>query len=219
MRPVRSVATPSDAPARVAGVILAAGTSSRLGRPKQLLDICGEPLVRGVARIALASRLDTVTVVIGNAADQVAPLLDDLDVTVAFNGSYGSGQASSLKAGVRAVPANADAVLLLLVDQPTVEPATINAVIEGFEGSQAAIVQARYEGAVPGHPVLFRRELIPELQAVEGDEGGRGIIRRHRHAVRYVEFDREVPPDIDTDADYRRVLSILSPPSEHDQKL
>jgi molybdenum cofactor cytidylyltransferase len=191
----------------VAGVILAAGESRRLGRPKQLLDVGGEPLARRVARIALLSQLDPVTVVVGQAADQVGKWLEDLDVAVAFNPDFETGQASSIRAGLRALPSDAAAVLFLLGDQPTVTSAITDAVIAEFRASRADIVQARYAGLISGHPVLFTRSLVPELLEITGDEGGRAIIRRRD--VRYVDFDEEPPPDIDTEADYQRVLTML----------
>lgn len=201
----------ADNSPRVAGVILAAGLSSRLGRPKQLLDFGGEPLVRRVARVALMSRLNPVIVVVGNAADQIAPRLDDLNVAIALNPDFASGQASSLKAGIRAIPQVADAVLFLLGDQPTIEPEVIDAVIDEYGTSGADIVQARYGGDTAGHPVLFSRRLIPELMNLEGDEGGRSIIRSLGGAVQYVDFDQMPPPDIDTESDYQRVLELLGP--------
>jgi molybdenum cofactor cytidylyltransferase len=191
----------------VAGIILAAGESRRLGRPKQLLDVGGEPLVRRIARNALLSKLDWVTVVVGNAADQVGQWLDDLDVAIALNPDFASGQSSSMRAGLRALPSDAAAVMFLLGDQPTVTSGMIDAVIAEFRSSRADVVQARYAGAIPGHPVLFAGSLVPELMEITGDEGGRGVMRHHE--VRYVEFDANSPPDIDTEADYQRVLDEL----------
>ena len=205
------MATHTDRPARVAGVILAAGTSSRLGRPKQLLDFGGEPLVRRVARIALATNLDSVTIVLGAAARDIEPLLGDLSVVIVTNPDFARGQASSMQAGIRAVPADTDAILFLLGDQPTIEIATVNSVIDEFGHSGAAIVQAQYAGDVSGHPVLFSESLVPELMSIDGDEGGRGIIRRHHKAVRHVNFDQAPPPDIDTEEDYQHVLSRMNP--------
>jgi molybdenum cofactor cytidylyltransferase len=83
----------------------------------------------------------------------------------------------------------------------------IDAVIAEFRSSRADVAQARYAGAIPGHPVLFAGSLVPELMEITGDEGGRGVMRHHE--VRYVEFDANPPPDIDTEADYQRVLDEL----------
>jgi molybdenum cofactor cytidylyltransferase len=88
-----------------------------------------------------------------------------------------------------------------------VTSAITDAVIAEFRASRADIVQARYAGLISGHPVLFTRSLVPELLEITGDEGGRAIIRRRD--VRYVDFDEEPPPDIDTEADYQRVLTML----------
>jgi molybdenum cofactor cytidylyltransferase len=216
MRADRSVATPPEGRPRVAGVILAAGLSSRLGRPKQLLDIAGEPLVRRIARIALQSQLDSVTVVVGNAAEKIVPRLGDLNVAIVLNQDFEVGQASSITAGIESLPHDADAVLFLLGDQPTVAPEVIDAVIDAFLRSKADVVQARYGDSIPGHPVLFSRALVPELMQLTGDEGGRSILLRHD--VRYVDYVHEAPPDIDTEEDYQQVLNILNAPPEHNPK-
>ena len=194
--------------ARVVGVILAAGTSSRLGQPKQLLTIDGEPIVKRVARAALAAQLAHVIVVVGHAADQIGPWLDDLDIGIALNPDFEAGQASSLRRGIRAIPADADAVLFLLGDQPTLETAAIDSVINAYRQGGCPIVQARYRDR-PGHPVLFDRGLFPELMAVAGDLGARDVIRDHAAGVRFVDIDTDAPPDIDTDADYRQLLELL----------
>jgi len=178
----------------------------------------GEPLVRRVARAALLSRLNLVIVVVGNAADQIAPWLDDLNLAIALNPDFASGQASSLKAGIRAIPQVAEAVLFMLGDQPTIEPDLIDAVIDEYGTSGADIVQARYGGDTPGHPVLFGRRFTPELMNLEGDEGGRSIIRSHGSTVQYVDFDQIPPPDIDTEDDYHRVLVHLNLLADHDAK-
>lgn len=203
------MATPPDRPVRVAGVILAAGASSRLGRPKQLLDFGGQPLIRRVVRIALESRLDSVTVVLGAATDQIEPFLFDMDVAVVINPDFESGQASSMRAGLSSLSEDVEAVIFLLGDQPTMTAENVDAVITSFQGSGAEIVQARYAGGVSGHPVLFSRTLVPDLTSITGDEGARGVIRTHRDNVRYVDFDHEPPPDIDTSEDYTRVLKYL----------
>jgi molybdenum cofactor cytidylyltransferase len=194
---------------RVTGIILAAGESRRLGRPKQLLDIGGEPCVRRVARIALQTDIDDVIVVIGAAADQIGPYLDDLDVGVSLNPRFRDGQATSVTAGLRVVPDSTAGVLFLLGDQPTIEPGTVDAVIREWDLSETPIVQGRYRGAV-GHPVLVARSLFDELRALTGDQGARTVIRKHLADVRYVDVDAEPPPDIDTEDDYQRVLALLS---------
>jgi molybdenum cofactor cytidylyltransferase len=195
--------------ARVAGIILAAGESKRLGRPKQLLDICDEPMIRWVTRIALAADLDSVTLVLGSAADRIQPLLAKLDVAVVKNPDFASGQASSMRAGLAAIPPEARAALFLLGDQPTIDAGMIDKVVSAYRASSAPIVQSRFAGGAIGHPVLFDCSLFPELMAVGGDVGGRTVAQAHAELVHYVDFDCEQPPDIDTEADYRAVTDQI----------
>ena len=192
-------------PASVHGIILAAGQSKRLGRPKQLLDICGESVIRRVAKTALRAQLASVLVVTGNAGDQIERELEPLDVQIVPNPDFATGQASSLRAGLKALPPTTDAAMFLLGDQPGISSSVIDALITTYERARPTIVQARYRGQ-PGHPVLFNRSLVAELSEVSGDQGARDVIRRHIADVAYVELDLEVPLDIDTEADYQAVL-------------
>ena len=194
---------------KVAGLILAAGTSSRLGRPKQLLDILGEPLIHRVVRTACSSELASVTVILGNQADVIGPLLADLPCEVVVNPMFADGQSTSFLAGLNALPEDATAVLVLLGDQPTILSRTINLMIETWSRTAAPIVQASYRGA-RSHPVLFNRSLFPELANATGDSGANGVVRSHRNEIVLAEVDEDVPIDIDTAEDYERVLSLLS---------
>jgi len=198
------VATPPERP-KVAGIILAAGQSTRLGRPKQLLDICGKTVIRRITESAVISPLDVTIVVVGNAATEVQRELAGLDVTTVINLEFSSGQSTSLRAGLRALPDDIDAALFLLGDQPAFTPSIIGAVVGAYMESGAAIVQTRYRGAT-GHPVLFDRSLLTELDAVEGDRGARRVLSRHPDLIQFADLDQDAPLDIDTEADYERVL-------------
>lgn len=198
------MATPPERP-KVAGIILAAGQSTRLGRPKQLLDICGKTVIRRITESAVISPLDVTIVVVGNAATEVQRELAGLDVTTVINLEFSSGQSTSLRAGLRALPNDIDAALFLLGDQPTVTPSIIGTVIGTYRESEASIVQARYRG-VTGHPVLFNRSLFTELDSVTGDQGARRVIARHPELARFADLDQNAPLDIDTEADYERFL-------------
>jgi molybdenum cofactor cytidylyltransferase len=189
----------------ISGIILAAGQSKRLGHPKQLLDICGQSVIRRVTQTAAQSQLTSVLVVLGHAFTEIERELEGLDVRIVHNPDFETGQASSLREGLNALSTESDAALFLLGDQPTLASSAIDALIEAYEMAESAIVQARYRDQ-PGHPVLFARPLFAELTAVAGDQGARDVIRRHAAEVQYVEIAGDAPTDIDTEADYQLVL-------------
>ncbi len=186
----------------ISGIILAAGRSERLGRPKQLVLLGGEPVLRHVIRQALRSRLNEVIVVLGHEAERIAHAVGEMGQRTIINRDYAAGQSTSLRAGLNAIDSRASAVIVLLGDQPGVDPALIDRLIERFQATGARIVQPVYAGR-PGNPVLFARSLLPELAAVTGDEGARSLIQRLRHEVALVPVDGPPPRDLDTEDDYR----------------
>jgi molybdenum cofactor cytidylyltransferase len=198
------VAKPPES-SKVAAIILAAGQSTRLGRPKQLLDICGKTVIRRVAEAALAAPLESVIVVLGTSAVEIERELSDLDVLTVLNPDFAEGQSTSTRAGLRAASDDTGAALFLLGDQPAMSPEIICVVVDVYMESGASIVQARYRG-VTGHPVLFDRSLFGELESVTGDRGAREVIARHSELVQFADMDQDAPLDIDTEADYERVL-------------
>ncbi len=191
------------------GLLLAAGRSARMGRPKQLLPWHGRPLARHVAEVALASRLAGLVAVLGAYAEEVAGVLEDLDGAVrrVICAEYARGQAASLRCGLEAVPATADAVVVLLVDQPRMTPELINRLIAAFEAApKAAAVAPRYRGQ-RGTPVLLAERLFAEVRALEGDLGARPVLARYAEAVRWLDLDDPaVMEDVDTPEDYERLL-------------
>lgn len=192
------------APERVFALVLAAGESRRLGQPKQLLDLGGKPLVVHAVEHALAAGVDGVVVVIGSHASEVELALRGYPVYRIFNPHFAQGQGASLAAGVRAMPSTVDAVLVLLGDEPGVPPEAIGAVIARWRESHAPAVVARY-GGQQGHPVLFDRSLFFELASLEGDTGGRDILRALGDLVEGVEVAGEPPSDVDTEEDWERL--------------
>lgn len=193
---------------RIAAVILAAGRSSRLGRPKQLLDLGGEPLLRHTVRHALAGPVDEVVLVLGNAAAEIGAAVGELGQRTVVNPAFAEGQSTSLHAGIAALGPAVEAVVLMLGDQPTVGPDIVAALVAQFRASGAAIVQPVY-GGVPANPVLIARSLFPELLAVGGDEGARSVIRAHRGEVALVPVSDGPPPgDVDTEDDYAALLAV-----------
>jgi molybdenum cofactor cytidylyltransferase len=178
-----------------------------MGRPKQLLDWDGRPLVRAAAEVALAARLDPLLVVVGGAQDAVAAALAGLPLQLIANPEYVAGQSTSLRAGIAALGQDADAVVVLLGDQPFVTAAIVERLVAEWRASEAAIVAPTYAGQ-RGNPVLFARPMFPELLAIQGDQGARGVLAADRARVRVVAFDDPRPlADIDTPDDYERLLS------------
>ncbi len=190
---------------RVAGVLLAAGGSTRMARPKQLLAFEGEALVRRAARALLGSRCAAVYVVTGAHAAEVERALRDLDATPVRCEHWADGLAASIRAGVAALGAAAppfDAVLLALADQPLVTSALHDRLIECFE-REAGPAACDYAGG-PGVPALFPRADFERLASLGGDRGARELLRGSRRLSR-VPF----PPaavDVDTPEDYERLL-------------
>lgn len=193
----------------IVGAILAAGTGSRLGRPKALLDWQGRPLVRHLAEIALRSGLDRVIVVAGPRAGDVRAALRDLPVDIVYNHYFGLGQSTSVQAALGALPPGTEAVLFLLVDQPFISPDLIRSVIDAYRRTGAPLIVPRGPGR-PGNPVLFGRPLFVELLSLRGDRGGRVLIERYAHrAVTVPVRSDDVFFDIDTAEDYRAALRRL----------
>jgi molybdenum cofactor cytidylyltransferase len=190
---------------KVGGVLLAAGASTRLGQPKQLLIYEGEPLVRRIARQALASRVASLVVVVGNQAEQVRDSLAGLDLQIVENPDFLQGQSTSLKAGLGALAPDLAAAMVLLVDQPFVDAELIDQLIARYAETGALIVAPQHGGR-RGNPVLFDRAIIPELLTVVGDVGAREIIGRHRNRLATLELpsDRAFL-DVDTWEDYERL--------------
>ena len=177
-----------------------------MGRLKLGLPFDGRPLVRHVAEAALASKADEVVVVLGHEADEIKAMLpQDGRLRTVMNADYASGQSASVRTAIGTLRSEAKAVVFLLGDQPTVTAAIIDAVIEAYRVRPAAIVQPEYRGT-PGHPVLFSRALFSELQAVAGDAGGREVLRRHLGVRAVVKLDCEAPGDVDTAADYAKLV-------------
>lgn len=199
-RPPRAGAAP-----RVAALVLAAGASERMGRPKQLLDWGGQPLVRVAAMAALSAGLYPVLAVVGSAGAEVAAALAGLPLQIVANPNYATGQSSSLRMGITALPPKCLAVLVLLSDQPFVTPAIVAQLAEAWRTSGSPIVAPVYAGQ-RGNPVLFDRSMFAELLAIDGDQGARALLAANPARVHLVPFDDDRPlADIDTPGDYERL--------------
>ena len=183
-------------------IILAAGGSSRMGRPKQLLPYQGQSLVRHAAESALASVCDRVVVVVGSHADEVGNEVADLTLDVIENRDWQSGMSSSIRAGLEALTSTSelDAVVIMLCDQPFVRPDVLNNLVDTYRQSGTSIVASLY-GTTKGVPALFSRKYFNELMSLAADEGARRIIASHPDDVATIVFP-EGAIDIDTPRDH-----------------
>lgn len=188
---------------KVAGVVLAAGSGARFGQVKQLLEWRGAPLVRHVSETALAAGLSPVVVVTGAAGERVAAAVADLPVQVVYNPAWASGQSTSLRAGLQALPPECGAAIFLLADQPQVPVTLLRALVEQHRRERAPVLAPSVRGQ-RATPVLFDRITFPALMALQGDTGGRAIFRQFAPA--YLPWhDEGLLLDIDTPADLDRL--------------
>ena len=192
----------------IAGIVLAAGQSSRLGRPKQLLPLAGEPLIRHTLHRVLASSLDEVLLVLGHEAEAVRAAVADLPVRIVENPAAARGQSTSVLAGLAALPDTCEAAIFVLADQPSVSPDVIDALIAAWRETRAPIVAPRYREGL-GNPVLFDRRVFPELASLQGDGGAKSIVHAHQVAgqLLVLQVDQPAPPDVDTEDDYAEMVT------------
>jgi len=194
--------------ALIAAVVLAAGLSRRMGQAKLLLPVGGRAIVRHAVEAVRAGGVDGVWVVTGPDVEPMAVALAGLDVQIVVNPAPEEGQASSLRAGIAALPAAVDAALIALGDQPALAPAIIPALLAARRTSAKPIVAPRYRDG-QGNPVLFKREVFPELLRLTGDQGARPVIHKEPARVEWVELDLPMPLDVDTPGDYEKIRATL----------
>ena len=193
---------------RVAGVVLAAGASSRLGTNKLLIEVGGEAVVRRTARRALEGGLAPVIVVLGFEADRVARALEGMDVTLAVNPDHAGGMHLSLRTGIGRVPADCEAAVVLLADMPLVTSAMSAGLVARFRDGAEPLVISRY-GDVQAPPTLYARRLFPAL--AEADEAaGRRIVRDHRDEAAAMEWPPALLADLDHPGDVDRLRSRMT---------
>lgn len=168
----------------VSGVILAAGPSTRFGSepPKQLAEIAGEPLVARIVRRALGSVLSEVIVVVGHAAGRVRDAIGDQPVSVVVNHAFAEGQSTSVQTGLSEVDPAAAAAMFIPVDQPELSEEVLDALIDTYWRTEAAIVVPSFRGQ-RGAPVLIDRSLFAEMAVISGDSGGRQIFSRYEDRI------------------------------------
>jgi molybdenum cofactor cytidylyltransferase len=197
---------------RVSAVVLAAGKSTRMGRAKQLLPLGGTTVLVQTIENVRSAGLDEIVLVLGASAEAIRrqlpdPLIAGLKIVV--NHAYGQGMASSLREGLSSVAPRSDAALIILGDQPFIQPQTLHQIIGGYRRAGARIVIPSYQGN-RGNPVLLDRSVFSEVMALQGDTGCRAIFNNHLDAISKVEVeDSGILIDIDSHDDYERSKQLL----------
>jgi molybdenum cofactor cytidylyltransferase len=194
---------PAERAGRVAGVVLAAGTSSRLGVNKLLLRLDSEPLVHRAARHAAEAGLSPVIVVLGHEAERVAAALGGLMVETIVNSKYRAGMHESIQTGIGRVPGDCAAAVVLLGDMPLVTAAMIGALTERFRRGTELLVLSLY-GEVQAPPTLYARSLFPAL-AASGTGGGREVVLAHRSEAAEIRWPEALLADVDRPEDAARL--------------
>jgi molybdenum cofactor cytidylyltransferase len=189
---------------RLAALVLAAGGSARLGRPKQLLPYGDGVLLDAVLDLARSFPFAQRVLALGGSADQIQAAVDTTEFDVVINDEYTTGCSSSIARAIGAVRGDLDGIVLLLGDQPEVRAQTIAAVIAGR--GNAPIAVTRYENGI-GHPFILSRATFPALAALHGDRGVWKLIDRLGTAVARVRVEGRVPLDVDTEEDYLALLA------------
>jgi molybdenum cofactor cytidylyltransferase len=192
---------------KVGAVILAAGSSSRMGRPKQILQFEGNSLLRRATLAALAAKCRPVIVVTGANAEVCRRELYGLEVWEAFNASWETGMASSVRAGIESlmnIEADVSASLILLCDQPHVTSDIISNLVATHHATGRPIIASAYAGSF-GVPALFTKTFFRELTQLEGASGAKEIIKRHVSEAHFVSF-AEAEVDVDTPDDFACLL-------------
>lgn len=198
-RPQPREPAPPSRPKKVYAILLAAGRSSRMGMKNKLLaDFGGAPLVRRTASLVCASKVSRVFGVVGHMSGRVRQALEGVDVALVENPHYADGFASSIKAGLAALPDDADGVLVILADMPSVSTADIDRMIASFHKSEGQVVVRATHGGKRGNPVLLPRVLYPEIRKLTGDVGARHVVESGLVEIVNVEIGAFAGLDVDT---------------------
>jgi molybdenum cofactor cytidylyltransferase len=212
----------SDRNGRVAGVVLAAGASTRMGRNKLFLEIAGEPLLHRAVRRAIDSGLDPVIVVVGHERERAIDTVAELYCSTVVNPDFQEGISSSVRAGVAAVPPDVDAAVVILADMPLVSEGMIAALVMRYREERARLVVSSY-GDVTAPPTLYDRSLFAELQGAAGHAApmretgagdaaqgcGKRVVRRHLDEASFVAWPAELVADLDLPGDFERVKALI----------
>jgi molybdenum cofactor cytidylyltransferase len=193
----------------VAGIVLAAGASQRMGRNKLLLELDGETVLRGVVGRAEAAGLSPLLVVLGYQADRALQELAGLTCRPILNPDYAQGVNVSLRAGIAAVPPQAKAAVILLGDMPLVTAHMIATLVDRFRESGAPLVVSEYAG-VQAPPTLFDRSLLDEFLLMDHEACAKRLVRRHLNRALVVHWPADGLTDLDRAEDYERLVARTS---------
>jgi molybdenum cofactor cytidylyltransferase len=185
---------------RVAGVILAAGLSSRMGENKLLLRLGGESLLTRVAKVALAAGLEPLVVVLGHEPERARTVLRGLPVTTVVNPDYRLGPSTSLRAGFSALPERCGGAVVMLADMPFITAPMVEELVSRFRESDAPLVVSSY-GETLAPPTLYGRALFPELRALSSEGCGKAVMKRHRRSALEVAWPTSALADLDEPSD------------------
>src|SRR5438270_4865472 len=197
-----------DRSGRVAAVVLAAGTSSRMGRNKLFLQLGGTSVLRRAVAAALEAGLDPVIVVLGHESDRARAELAGSSCTTLVNPEYARGMNTSVGAGVAAVPGDAIGAVLMLADMPLVDAGMLRALIERHRESSAPLVVSTY-GDVLAPPILYGRALFPELSALDPEGCGKRVVKQHRGEAVELSWPPSALSDLDVPEDVERVRAQM----------
>jgi molybdenum cofactor cytidylyltransferase len=189
---------------QIAGIVLAAGASRRMGANKLLLPIAGETLVRRACGRALAAGLEPLIVVLGYESDRVRAALSGLDCLFALNSELGSSMSSSLHRGIEALPATTEVAVVMLADMVNVTEHMLRALTARAATSAAPLVSSRYAGTL-APPVLFRRALFSELLGSTGEGCGKAVVERHKANALFIDWPPAALIDVDTPEEFAQL--------------
>jgi molybdenum cofactor cytidylyltransferase len=190
----------------IVAIVLAAGLSTRMGRPKQTLPVSGKSMLERVLETFRQTKVDKVVVVIGANEREVRDKVRFEKERVIVNSEFAKGMSGSLRLGLAAAGNDADAVIVALADQPLLKATTVDRLIEEHLNSKASIIMPVYNGR-RGNPVLFDRSLFPQILKVRGDVGAKSVVEKNKAVVLEVNVpDEGVLVDVDTLEDYREIL-------------
>lgn len=198
---------PSRLEPRIAGLVLASGASSRLGRPKQLLSYGNGVLLDAVLATARASGFSQIVLTLGGSAEDIRRTVDTTGYDVVDNPAYGSGCSSSIAAAIPVLHPQTDILVLLLADQPGVRPESVRLLLEG-QSERGDIAVCRYDNGI-GHPFAFGRSVFPTLAGLHGDKAVWKLLEQRASEVVEVAVPGQIPLDVNTQADYNAILAAL----------